>query len=105
MDNVRKAFSIYTHLDHKTNGISLWFEIEFNKGEDGRIEVKASPWSENTRWTHMTLYFKEMMDLKAGETKNLVFVGKKNHLEGNAVIKLKIDDHEEVYAFSWTKSD
>ena len=25
MDNVRKAFSIYTHLDHKTNGISLWF--------------------------------------------------------------------------------
>ena len=48
----------------------------------------------------MTLYFKMMMDLKAGETKNLVFTGKKNHLEGNAVIKLKIDGHEEVYAFS-----
>ena len=48
----------------------------------------------------MTLYFKSLIELKAGETKNLVLTGKKNHLEGNAVIKLKFDDHEEVYAFS-----
>ena len=48
----------------------------------------------------MTLYFKEMMDLKAGETKNLVLSGKKEHLKGSAVIKLNIDGHEEVYAFS-----
>lgn len=94
MDNIRKSFNIYTHLGQHTNGLTLWFEIEFNKGEDGKVEVKASPWCESTRWTHMTLYFKSLMEIKAGESKQLVFSGKKNHLEGSANIKLKIGEME-----------
>lgn len=78
----------------------MWFEIEFSKGEDGKVDVKASPWCEATRWTHMTLYFKKVLELKAGQNKEVVLVGKKNHIEGSAMIQLKIDKEEEVYAFS-----
>lgn len=55
------------------------------------MDVKASPWCEGTRWTHMTLYFKTPIELEAAQKKQVSFSGKKNHLEGSAIIKLKVE--------------
>ena len=78
-------------MKQRANGLSFWFEIEFNKGDGGKVDVKASPWCEGTRWTHMTLYFKTPIELEAAQKKQVSFSGKKNHLEGSAIIKLKVE--------------
>lgn len=42
----------------------------------------------------MTLYTKDEWKLEKGATKKIQFSAKKSYLNGNAVIKLKIDNKE-----------
>lgn len=53
-------------MEGSANGITMWFELVFRKGDGEIVEVKASPWCEGTKWTQMTLYTKNMCQLQAG---------------------------------------
>lgn len=82
-------------MDVVANGITMWFQLVFLKPDGQIIEVKASPWCETTKWTQMTLYGKNLWELKAGGIKKVGFAGKKNHIEGSVNMWLKIDEGEQ----------
>lgn len=59
--------------------------------------IDASPWCEETRWSHLTLYTKDIWELAAGQAKKIELMAKKSYIVGNVSVKLKINGKEEVY--------
>lgn len=65
--------------------------------------IDASPWCEETRWSHLTLYTKDIWELAAGQAKKIELMAKKSYIVGNVSVKLKINGKEEVYTLWWNQ--
>jgi len=57
---------------------------------DGGREVKGSPWGEPTKFTHVSLYWKEVVGYKGGRVR-MRLRGEKFGKEGYSVVRVEVD--------------
>lgn len=95
---VDRAFEAELLGPCKANGIAFWFEAVF---EDtvGKIDLKASPWVDSTKFTQVTLYWPEVFDYNGGKLR-IRLKGEKHPKQGYSVISTEIDGQTYQYSFS-----
>ena len=82
----------------KVNGLVTWFEISFDHCQE-RKELKGTPWGISTKFTQLTLYWPEVVELQGGKYR-MRLRGERKSAENYTAISTEIAGKVYQYTFS-----